>query len=251
MPRSPRLALSFAVTLCVALVLAVRPGEAQHRPARQAEPQAAPILEPSLRLKPAAQPRGALRRVLHVAGGAVIGSGMGYFFSQVLKSDWDKQNDAEVHGLRSRYAGGGAVLGAVLGFSIGTGGSGGETMRITESGSARHASIGRDDILRSGAATAYDAVSALRPAWFNDRGLQTFREGTRGASVSQTEVVTIPGEPTIKVYLDNAKLGGVQALREISALTVGTIQYLNPVEATMRYGRGHSHGVILVQSVQS
>lgn len=109
------------------------------------------------------------------------------------------------------------------------------------------------------AATAYQLVQSLRPQWVRPRGMQSLSESTHTRAVgsgksSSGDVaagqgpVTVPnaGQPQVLVYVGNARMGDVSALKTISAADVGSIEYLEPAKATLRFGGGHSHGVILV-----
>jgi hypothetical protein len=78
---------------------------------------------------------------------------------------------------------------------------------------------------------AYEAVQALHPNWLTTRGTDSFR------SPSQ-----------VWVYLDDAKLGGVDQLSTIAPSTVGTIRHFNGVDASARWGLDHGAGVIQVLS---
>ena len=75
----------------------------------------------------------------------------------------------------------------------------------------------------------YDAVQALRPSWLTARGADSF---------------TNPGE--VIVYLDNARLGGVEALRGIHVSSVQAIRHYDPGQATARWGVGHTQGAVQV-----
>ena len=48
------------------------------------------------------------------------------------------------------------------------------------------------------------------------------------------------------VFLNGAKQGGVEALRNIRMIEVEKIEYINGSEATQRYGTGYAGGAILV-----
>jgi hypothetical protein len=50
----------------------------------------------------------------------------------------------------------------------------------------------------------------------------------------------------IQVYLGGAKIGTLDALRDISVSTVREIRYLDAAEATQRYGTGNSGGAIVL-----
>jgi hypothetical protein len=72
--------------------------------------------------------------------------------------------------------------------------------------------------------SAYEAVEALRPLWLNSR--------PRGGAV--------------QVYIDENRLGGLEALRTVRIASVDLIRYMDGIQATARYGRGHDGGAILV-----
>jgi hypothetical protein len=88
-----------------------------------------------------------------------------------------------------------------------------------------------DEIRGSGSATAYDVVETLRPMWLTKRGTQSF--------FFDKDVI---------VYLDAAKLGDRTALREIPAMTVASMRFLDAKDANFRYGQGHPYGAIVVST---
>lgn len=92
-----------------------------------------------------------------------------------------------------------------------------------------------DEIQRASAGNAYDLVQALRPNWFHTRGEHSISDGSQGLDV-------------LIVYLDNARLGGAQALRQIPVQSLTSIQYFDAKAATYRWGNGHTHGAILVST---
>jgi hypothetical protein len=79
---------------------------------------------------------------------------------------------------------------------------------------------------------AFQLVERLQPQWLRKRGR---------ASVNAV------AEGDIVVYLDEAHIGGPEALREISLEGIAEIRYLNAAQAA-RYGTGHQHGAILVRT---
>jgi hypothetical protein len=87
----------------------------------------------------------------------------------------------------------------------------------------------REEIERSGAMNAYEAVAELRPLWLNSRGQNTLQH-----------------DRDIVVYLDRAPIGDRRALYDVQALMITSMQYLNPAQADFRFGRGHTHGAIVV-----
>jgi len=77
----------------------------------------------------------------------------------------------------------------------------------------------------------FEAVQTLRSNWLNDRGPDSFVTPSR-----------------IWVYLDNTRVGGVQSLAQISTRYVSSVQKLNGVDATARWGIGHGAGAISVMT---
>ena len=104
------------------------------------------------------------------------------------------------------------------------------------SGSGTRAGSGRDpllteEIVASGAPTAYEAVQLRRPIWLSSRGMKSF--STRGS--------TYP-----VVYMNGMKYGDLEALRNIPAETIAEIRYITAEDATIQFGTGHPAGVIMV-----
>lgn len=91
--------------------------------------------------------------------------------------------------------------------------------------------ITQEEIRGAASTTALDAVRALRPAWLVKRGPQ---------SVSY--------EADIVVYLGRARMGGIDALREIAAGSVTSMEFLTPAAANYRFGAGHPYGAIIVST---
>ncbi|MGH7664883.1 MAG: hypothetical protein ACRENI_11380 [Gemmatimonadaceae bacterium] len=83
------------------------------------------------------------------------------------------------------------------------------------------------------AMNVYDLVRRVRPQWLRDRGPTSMTPSNEGGLV---------------VYLDNARLGGPEALREILPANVMFVQYFDPGSANYRFGTGHHHGAILVST---
>lgn len=180
------------------------------------------------------------RAILHAVGGAVIGAWIGYFASQVAVSDWDRTGVD-----RAAWAAGGAVVGSLSGFAISgvTGRPGMAPGGLVPSG---RNIITTAEIRQSGKADVYSVVASLRPEWLVTRGTHSMRETPQGGSVGRSVVITDEGDPSIVVYLDDVRLGGIGELRQIGAAEVTHVEYLTPAEATLRFGAGHSHGAIVV-----
>jgi len=77
--------------------------------------------------------------------------------------------------------------------------------------------------------TVFEAIEALRAHWLRERGPDSF---------------TAPGH--VQVYLDDSRLGGVEALRTLPLANVLFIRHVDGIVAAARWGLDHGHGVILV-----
>jgi hypothetical protein len=118
-----------------------------------------------------------------------------------------------------------------LAFAAGCGGTGGNLPEPPRPRQDRDY-ISTDEVRASNAVNAYEAISSLRAAWLTrKRGEQS---------------VTVPTD--IVVYYNNARMGGLESLRQISLGTVTWIRYFDARRAQYRYGTGHSQGAILVSS---
>jgi len=111
------------------------------------------------------------------------------------------------------------------------------TMACSKAARSRHESdvdrsvITEEQISSQHYQNLFDAVQALRSNWLQTRGTDSF--------VNPSQVW---------VYLDNMRYGGVQTLANISPKGVISISHFNGVEATARWGIGHSAGVIYVST---
>jgi hypothetical protein len=81
--------------------------------------------------------------------------------------------------------------------------------------------------------SAYDAVLRLRPSFLYSRDARMSATSARDA--------------TPAVFVNGNHVGGVEALRQISASTVAEMQYVRAMEALHQYGSSYSAGVILVR----
>jgi hypothetical protein len=89
----------------------------------------------------------------------------------------------------------------------------------------------REQFANKGYNSPYDVIAALRSNWLATRGPDSFQ--------SPSQVI---------VYLDGARLGGVDALRSIDIRPVTYIQYFDGVTAAARWGLDHGAGVIFVST---
>ena len=77
---------------------------------------------------------------------------------------------------------------------------------------------------------AYEAVAALRSNWLNVRPT-SFRAPTR-----------------VQVYLDDARLGGVEMLRTLAISAIAYMRHYDGLAATGRWGVDHGGGAIYVST---
>ncbi|HEX9939010.1 MAG TPA: hypothetical protein VGB15_17850 [Longimicrobium sp.] len=88
-----------------------------------------------------------------------------------------------------------------------------------------------EDITRTGATNAFDVVSRVRSRWLHDRG-----PGEKDDA----------GPVLLQVYRNGQLVGGADALRQIAAGDIQTMEWVDPITARARYGPRAGHGVILV-----
>ncbi len=86
--------------------------------------------------------------------------------------------------------------------------------------------ITAEEIAKSSASTAFDAIRTLRPSWFV----------ARGAS----------GRAAIIAYVDGVRIESLEDLRNIEADRIKECRFLNANDATIRYGTGHPAGAVEV-----
>ncbi len=85
-----------------------------------------------------------------------------------------------------------------------------------------------------GVETAFDAVKRLRPTWLRPT------RWARPMTMAQSS------DPYPTVYIGDIWCGGIECLESVPADCVKEIRYLNVKDATTRWGRGHTNGVITV-----
>jgi hypothetical protein len=103
------------------------------------------------------------------------------------------------------------------------------------SGSARvdRNLVTSEELRQGNSSNLFDFVQTHRPMWLRKRG--------------QTSIMN---EGDIVVYLDGAKLGGPDQLRSISVQNTESLQFLDAASAQQRFGVGHNHGAIIIQSMR-
>jgi len=206
-----------------------RPGDAVPAlPPVEAEPSptVAPTHSPD---RPARAGQSWAGRFVSAVSAAALGAGLGYFASQVVLGDWDEgTGQNEIH--RSTWAAVGGASGFVLGFSLPVWGRPPGSADPLPYAGGRFEITGEE--LREGSfANALEGVRFLRPEWLVLRGQEAFAN---------------PDSDNIRVYLDNAQVGGVSELAGISVIVIRSLRFFNSQQATARWGAGHSHGAIQV-----
>ena len=78
---------------------------------------------------------------------------------------------------------------------------------------------------------AYELVRALHPMWLRKRGANT-----------------VQNDGDVVVYLNDTRMGGPEALRQIDTITITSIRFYGPGSANFRFGTGHHHGAIQVST---
>lgn len=182
--------------------------------------------------------------------GGVVGGWTGYFASHVAVSDWDDRTG--VGSQRATWAAAGLVAGIAAGHLLRGGDGSPPDLRPTMT--AARKVITREEILASGAINGNQLIESLRKEWMMPRGINSFRESARGTASGMgggAEITVVPGADHILVYLDNARLGGTQHLAEINLEYIGKVEWIEPAEATFRWGTGHAHGVILFTTLSA
>ena len=96
---------------------------------------------------------------------------------------------------------------------------------------ARSDMITSEQIRAAGQNNLFDVVQAIRPTWLRPRSPNSFQN---------------PGQ--VRVYLDDVRVGTVDALRSIPAQNVTYIQWFDPISASARWGLDHEQGAIVVST---
>ncbi len=106
--------------------------------------------------------------------------------------------------------------------STGGGGGGGNPDLITE-----------EQILTAPDGTAFTVIQRFRSGWLRSRGQGTFSGG---------------GPDFAQVYVDELHFGDINSLSRISSTSIESIQFINAIDATTRYGTGYAGGIIRINT---
>lgn len=98
--------------------------------------------------------------------------------------------------------------------------------------------IGATEIDAGSFRDAYDIVQRLRPTWLTkSRTSSTQSLGgiqVSGSAGGMTGVQSGSAGGGLVVYLDNYRMGGPEALRDISATSISSLQYMDAATATAK-----------------
>jgi hypothetical protein len=130
-------------------------------------------------------------------------------------------------GLRMRY------LGLFLGLVVCVNGC--ASSAPGAQGSSRNV-ITQEQIADTQAITVLDAIRTLHPNWLRARG--------------QTRSAADPTAQTPTVYLDGTRMGGLAVLGVYQVRDIFEIRYLDPGQASIRYGMGFPRGIIELISLR-
>ena len=182
----------------------------------------------------------------HTVGAALVGGWVGYVGSQVVKDDWEKETNGTFRNHRSLLAAAGALAGVVGMRLIGDTESPLQGLK-PERRQPSHDILTEEEIRESNTANAYELVSTLRNQWLVVRGLHSHTEAAQGHGEG-FQLTIQPGADKIIVYLDDVRLGGVAAMKNVSSELLTAARFLDAREATYRFGSGHTNGAIVLSS---
>ena len=189
-------------------------------------------------------------RLLRSAVGATLGAWTGLVAMKIRNSDW---NDASRSTTGIRQLNRGVVVGAVIGVSLGNlrfrSACQHRGIATTAPRNPMRSSISAEEIRKSGLnGNTYDLVFTLRRQWLNLRGIE-LSETPRVVVGERSATVTAANNPTLVVYLDNAKVGDQEVLKNIPIDGVIEVRFHDAAQATYRWGSGHNHGAIQVLTI--
>jgi len=111
------------------------------------------------------------------------------------------------------------TLAACAGSRAGSPREAGRTDRLTQA-----------DIGDTAYSDLYEFVLAKRASWLRPRGRDS-----------------LVGNPSqVVVYVDDVRVGGVEALRTVHPMEIEYVRYFDPIQASSRWGFDHGSGAIYV-----
>ncbi|MFL5607753.1 MAG: hypothetical protein ACJ8AD_14985 [Gemmatimonadaceae bacterium] len=176
-----------------------------------------------------------------IGGGALLGGWLGYFVSQVGRSDWEKLPGAEKSQLRRRYAISGASAGAVVGYFLRPRP---RTIVAVPQPLLVLPRVGRQligiaDLRRTVATNALEVVELDRPEWIRDLHV----DSARAASLDTTRAIL---STSVVVYVGDERVGSIESLRDIAIPEIVELRFYNARDAGRRWGGEFRYGAIEV-----
>ena len=124
------------------------------------------------------------------------------------------------------------ILASLVYFSIAACSASTTGMRSTASGHDFITSEEIQSVMVPGWST-WDLISRLRPHFLTSRSAQSLRE---------------PDPVFAVVYLDEIYHGELESLKTLKIQKIMSIQYLNPYDATTRFGTNMAGGAIMIRT---
>ncbi len=190
-------------------------------------------------------------RIATGIGGGLMGAGLGFFASQIVRGDWQDTGEGQAIN-RSLWTAIGASVGLTFGFRFPISGGRGALSSGGLPTGREH--LGLQDLEGRGLDNAHEAISLMRPEWLLIRGNRSLAAsvdpivvtGTGGETQATGSTPLISEASTIQVYIDDVSIGGVDALRTINVMLIRDMYLLSAAQATTRWGGHNPHGGILI-----
>ena len=97
--------------------------------------------------------------------------------------------------------------------------------------------ITTEQIAKSPATNAYDAIDGIRPIWLRSRGQNT---------LDPSQVTS--ANTYAAVFVDGQRYGDINSLRSMPIYQIRRIRFMSGSDATTKYGTGYPAGIIEVMT---
>jgi len=104
--------------------------------------------------------------------------------------------------------------------------------------------ITREQMAELSDENAYQVVQRLRPRWLRPRSQATLGTPARRDPVGVGTQPPLPPMP--EIFVDNVRFGPIESLAQISLNELESIEFIDALDATTRYGTGYISGIIHV-----
>lgn len=109
--------------------------------------------------------------------------------------------------------------------------------------------IEQEEVVKSGAQTAFDLVQSARPMWLN-RHRPSMRSAVAGNTSNDLDPRASAGDSgngdDLIVLLDGTYMGHREALRDIAITQVWSVEYLSPTAVRLRFDRQTRDGAVVI-----